>query len=123
MTGGQMAPTTLLGQVTTTSPYGRDPKIQGNPVHVCEMLSTLDGTAYAERVAVDCPKNVIAAKKAIRKAFRNQLDKKGFSIVEVLSTCPTNWGLAPTEALEWLRQNMMPFYPLGVYKDKSKEEN
>ena len=123
MTGGQMAPTTLLGQVTTTSPYGRDAKIQGNPVHVCEMLSTLDGTAYAERVAVDCPKNVMAAKRAIKKAFQNQLDKKGFSIVEVLSTCPTNWGLAPTEALEWLRQNMMPFYPLGVYKDKSKEEN
>lgn len=123
MTGGQMAPTTLLGQVTTTSPYGRDSKIQGNPVHVCEMLSTLDGTTYAERVAVDCPKNVMAAKRAIKKAFQNQVDKKGFSIVEVLSTCPTNWGLAPTEALEWLRQNMMPFYPLGVYKDKSKEEN
>jgi len=123
MTGGQMAPTTLLGQVTTTSPYGRDAKIQGNPVHVCEMLSTLDGTTYAERVAVDCPKNVMAAKRAIKKAFQNQVDKKGFSIVEVLSTCPTNWGLAPTEALEWLRQNMMPFYPLGVYKDKSKEEN
>ena len=123
MTGGQMAPTTLLDQVTTTSPYGRDPKIQGNPIHVCEMLSTLDGTAYAERVAVDCPKNVMAAKRAIKKAFQNQVDKKGFSIVEVLSTCPTNWGLAPTEALEWLRQNMMPFYPLGVYKDKSKEEN
>ena len=123
MTGGQMAPTTLLGQVTTTSPYGRDAKVQGNPVHVCEMLSTLDGTAYAERVAVDSPKNVIAAKKAIKKAFQNQIDKKGFSIVEVLSTCPTNWGLAPTEALTWLRENMMPFYPLGVYKDKTKEEN
>ena len=123
MTGGQMAPTTLLGQVTTTSPYGRDAKVQGNPVHVCEMLSTLDGTTYAERVAVDCPKNVMAAKKAIKKAFQNQIDKKGFSIVEVLSTCPTNWGLAPTEALTWLRENMMPFYPLGVYKDKTKEEN
>ena len=123
MTGGQMAPTTLLGQVTTTSPYGRDAKVQGTPVHVCEMLSTLDGTAYAERVAVDSPKNVIAAKKAIKKAFQNQLDKKGFSIVEVLSTCPTNWGLAPTDALVWLRENMMPFYPLGVYKDKTKEEN
>ena len=123
MTGGQMAPTTLLGQVTTTSPYGRDAKVQGTPVHVCEMLSTLDGTAYAERVAVDSPKNVIAAKKAIKKAFLNQIDKKGFSIVEVLSTCPTNWGLAPTDALVWLRENMMPFYPLGVYKDKTKEEN
>ncbi len=123
MTGGQMAPTTILGQVTTTTPYGRDPKIQGNPVRVCEMLSTLDGTTYAERVAVDCPKNVIAAKKAIKKAFTNQVEKKGFSIVEVLSTCPTNWGLAPSEALEWLRKNMMPIYPLGVYKDKTKEEN
>lgn len=123
MTGGQMAPTTLPGQVTTTSPYGRDVKIQGNPVRVCEMLSTLDGTTYAERVAVDSPKNVIAAKKAIKKAFQNQIDKKGFSIVEVLSTCPTNWGMTPTDALEWLRQNMMPFYPLGVYKDKTKEEN
>ena len=122
MTGGQMAPTTLLGQVTTTSPYGRDAKIQGNPVHVCEMLSTLDGTAYAERVSVDTPKNVMAAKKAIKKAFTNQIEKKGFSIVEVLSTCPTNWGLAPTEALAWLRENMMPVYPLGVYKDKTKEE-
>lgn len=122
MTGGQMAPTTILGQVTTTSPYGRDAKIQGNPVHVCEMLSTLDGTAFAERVSVDTPKNVMAAKKAIKKAFTNQIEKKGFSIVEVLSTCPTNWGLAPTEALAWLRENMMPVYPLGVYKDKTKEE-
>lgn len=122
MTGGQMAPTTILGQVTTTSPYGRDAKIQGNPVHVCEMLSTLDGTAYAERVSVDTPKNVMAAKKAIKKAFTNQIEKKGFSIVEVLSTCPTNWGLAPTEALAWLRENMMPVYPLGVYKDRTKEE-
>ncbi len=122
MTGGQMAPTTILRQVTTTSPYGRDAKIQGNPVHVCEMLSTLDGTAYAERVSVDTPKNVMAAKKAIKKAFTNQIEKKGFSIVEVLSTCPTNWGLAPTEALAWLRENMMPVYPLGVYKDKTKEE-
>ena len=123
MTGGQMAPTSLPGQVTQTSPYGRDTKACGFPVRVCEMLSTLDGTAYAERVAVDSPKNVIAAKKAIKKAFQNQIDKKGFSIVEVLSTCPTNWGLAPTEALTWLRENMMPFYPLGVYKDKTKEEN
>ena len=124
MTGGQMAPTTLPGQVTTTSPYGRDVKIQGNPVRVCEMLSTLDGTTYAERVAVDSPKNVIAAKKAIKKAFQNQIDKKGLSIVEVLSTCPTNWGMNPSEALQWLRDNMMPYYPLGVYKDiDAKEES
>ncbi len=124
MTGGQMAPTTLPGQVTTTSPYGRDPKIQGNPIRVCEMLSTLDGVAYAERVSVDSPKNVNRAKKAIQKAFQNQLDGKGFSIVEVLSTCPTNWGMSPADSLEWLRQNMMPYYPLGVYKDidEQKEE-
>ncbi|MBQ2767092.1 MAG: 2-oxoglutarate oxidoreductase [Clostridia bacterium] len=124
MTGGQMAPTTLPGQVTTTSPYGRDPKIQGNPVRVCEMLSTLDGVAYAERVSVDSPKNINHAKKAIRKAFQNQIDGKGFSIIEVLSTCPTNWGMSPADSLEWLRQNMMPHYPLGVYKDiDAKEEN
>lgn len=117
MTGGQMAPTTLPGQVTTTSPYGRNPMIQGNPIRVCEMLSTLDGLAYAERVTVDTPAHVAQAKKAIMKAFQNQIDKKGLSIVEVLSTCPTNWGLAPNEALKWLRENMIPYYPLGVYKD------
>ena len=122
MTGGQMAPTTLPGQVTTTSPYGRDRKIQGNPIRVCEMLSTLDGTAYAERVAVDTVKHVTQAKKAIRKAFQAQLDQKGLSIVEVLSTCPTNWGLSPTEALEWVEEKMIPYYPLGVYKDSTKEE-
>ena len=117
MTGGQMAPTTLPGQVTTTTPYGRTPKIQGNPVRVCEMLSTLDGVAYAARVSVDTPANVRTAKKAILKGFRNQIEGKGFSIIEILSTCPTNWGLSPEEALEWLRENMMPYYPLGTYKD------
>ena len=117
MTGGQMAPTTLLGQVTTTSPYGRSRKIQGSPIRVCEMLSTLDGVALAARVSVDSPKNVIAAKKMIKKAFENQIAGKGFSIVEILSTCPTNWGLSPKDALVWLRENMMPYYPLGVYKD------
>lgn len=121
MTGGQMAPTTLPGQVTTTSPYGRDRKIQGNPIRVCEMLSTLDGVSYAARVSADSPKNVIQAKKAIQKAFQNQIDKKGFSIVEVLSTCPTNWGLSPVDSLEWLRDNMMPYYPLGTYKDIDAE--
>ena len=117
MTGGQMAPTTLPGQVTTTSPYGRDRKIQGNPIRVCEMLSTLDGVALAARVSVDTPKNVMQAKKMILKAFENQKEKKGLSIVEVLSTCPTNWGLSPEKALEWLRSDMVPYYPLGVYKD------
>ena len=122
MTGGQMAPTTLLGQVTTTSPYGRDKAIQGNPIRVCEMLSTLDGVALASRVSVDTPKNIIAAKKQIKKAFENQRDKKGFSIVEVLSTCPTNWGMSPEKSLEWLRENMMPQYPLGTYKDIDTKE-
>ena len=117
MTGGQMAPTSLPGQVTTTSPYGRDPKIQGNPIRVCEMLSTLDGVAYAERVAVNNPKNVLKAKKAIQKAFQNQIDKKGLSIVEVVSTCPTNWGMTPADALKWVDEKMIPYYPLGVYKD------
>ena len=117
MTGGQMAPTTLPGQVTTTSPYGRDRKIQGSPVRICEMLSTLDGVALAARGAVDSPKNINASKKLIRKAFENQLEGKGLSIVEILSTCPTNWGMTPKAALEWLRENMMTYYPLGVFKD------
>lgn len=118
MTGGQMAPTSLVGQNTQTTPYGRKPETQGYPIKVCEMLSALDGTTYAERVAVNNVKNIRNAKKAIKKAFENQINKKGFSIVEVLSTCPTNWGLSPEEALKWLEENMMPVYPLGVYKDK-----
>ena len=121
MTGGQMAPTSLPGQITQTTPYGRDVNYSGYPVRVCEMLSTLDGVALAQRVAVDCVQNVNIAKKAIKKAFQNQIDGKGYSIVEVLSSCPTNWGLSPNEALDWLRSNMMPYYPLGVYKDKSEE--
>ena len=121
MTGGQMAPTTLLGQVTTTPPYGRKKEIQGNPIRVCEMVSTLDGAAYVERVSVDCVKNVVAAKKAIKKAFEVQQQGLGLSLIEVLSTCPTNWGLTPQKALEWLRENMIEHYPLGVYKDITKE--
>ena len=122
MTGGQMAPTTLPGQVTQTSPYGRDTSHVGFPVKVCEMLSQVDGATYLERVAVNNVKNIKAAKAAIKKAFQNQLEGKGFSLVEVLSTCPTNWGLAPDKALGWLEENMLPYYPLGVYKDKYKEE-
>ena len=117
MTGGQMAPTSLPGQVTQTTPYGRDVKIAGNPVRVCEMLATLDGVALAQRVTVDCVKNVNIPKKAIKKAFQYQMEGLGYSIVEVVSTCPTNWGLSPIEALGWLRENMLPYYPLGVYKD------
>ena len=123
MTGGQMAPTSLPGQVTQTSPYGRDTNTVGYPVKVCELLSTLDGAGYIERVAVNNVKNVKAAKKAIEKAFRNQVEGKGFSLIEVVSTCPTNWGKTPQGALEWLEENMLPYYPLGVYKDKfAKEE-
>lgn len=117
MTGGQMAPTSLPGQITQTTPYGRDVQSAGYPIRVCEMLSTLTGTALAQRVTVDSVKNVNLAKKAIKKAFTYQIEKKGFSIVEVLSTCPTNWGLSASESLDWLRDNMLPYYPLGVYKD------
>lgn len=123
MTGGQMAPTTLPGQVTQTSPYGRNVETEGYPIHVCEMLATLDGTAYAERVAVNSIPNIRKAKKAIRRAFEAQKNKEGFSIVEILSTCPTNWGLSPVDALGWLEENMIPYYPLGVYKDKIAEAN
>ncbi|MBQ2028933.1 MAG: 2-oxoglutarate oxidoreductase [Clostridia bacterium] len=122
MTGGQMAPTSLPGQVTQTSPYGRDVNTVGYPVRICELLATLDGTGYVERVAVNNVKNVRAAKKAIEKAFRNQVEGKGFSLIEVLSTCPTNWGKTPQGALDWLQDNMIPYYPLGVFKDKFGEE-
>ncbi len=123
MTGGQMAPTTLPNQITQTSPYGRDVNREGYPIRVCEMLSTLDGVALAQRVSVDTVKNVKETKKAIKKAFEYQRDKKGYSIVEVLSTCPTNWGLSPVKSLDWLRENMIPYYPLGVYKDKGEESH
>jgi 2-oxoglutarate ferredoxin oxidoreductase subunit beta len=118
MTGGQMAPTTLPGQVTQTSPYGRDTKEAGYPIKVCEMLATLDGVALAERVSVDSVKNIKIAKKAIKKAFTYQNEGKGYTIVEILSICPTNWGLSTQDSLEWLRNNMVPYYPLGVVKDK-----
>ena len=122
MTGGQMAPTSLPGQVTQTSPYGRDTKTAGYPIRVCELLSELEGATYLERVAVNNVKNVKNAKKAIKKAFENQVNGKGFSLIEVVSTCPTNWGLTPSKALEWVEEKMLPYYPLGVYKDKTAEE-
>ena len=121
MTGGQMAPTTLPGQVTQTSPYGRDVNTVGYPLRVCEMLSELDGPAYLERVAVNDVKSVKKAKKAIKKAFTYQVEGKGFSLIEVISTCPTNWGKTPQAALDWAEENMIPYYPLGVYKDKFAE--
>ena len=123
MTGGQMAPTTLPGQVTQTSPYGRDVKTQGYPIRICEMLSTLDGVAFAARVSVDNVKNVREAKKAIKKAFEIQKQGLGYTIVEVISACPTNWGMTPTAALEWVRENMLPYYPLGVYKDVTAKKD
>ena len=123
MTGGQMAPTSLPGQVTQTSPYGRDVKVAGSPVKVCEMLSQLDGATYLERVAVNNVKNVKNAKRAIKKAFENQVNGLGFSLVEVISTCPTNWGKTPEAALEWVEEKMIPYYPLGVYKDITAERS
>ena len=122
MTGGQMAPTTLPGQVTQTSPYGRKVESVGYPLRVCELLSNVTGATYLERVAVNDVKNVRNAKRAIQKAFHYQMEGKGFSLIEVLSTCPTNWGLTPDKALKWLEENMIPYYPLGVYKDKYAEE-
>ena len=122
MTGGQMAPTTLVGQKATTAPFGRDPEDVGFPMHMCELLNQLKAPVYIARVSMDSAPHIIKAKEAIRKGFQNQIDKKGLSIIEVLSTCPTNWGLSPEKSLEWLRENMMTHYPLGVYKDITKEE-
>lgn len=121
MTGGQMAPTSLPGQVTQTSPYGRDTSLCGFPVKICEMLSQLEGPEYLARVAVNNVKNIKNAKAAIKKAFENQVNGKGFSLVEVISSCPTNWGMTPKDALAWIDDNMIPYYPLGVYKDRSGE--
>lgn len=118
MTGGQMAPTTLLGQVTTTSPYGRKKEEAGYPVRMAELLATNEGSAYISRVAVNNPANVIKAKKSIKKALQTQMKGIGFSMVEVLSTCPTNWGLSPIDSLKWLEENMIPYYPLGEFKVK-----
>jgi len=121
MTGGQMAPTTLLGQVTTTTPFGRSIEANGFPINVSEMLSTLEGAVFVERVSVHDIKNIMNAKRAIKKAFQVQMKGLGFSIVEILSTCPTNWGLHPVDSMKWLEQNMLPKYPLGNFKGKDLE--
>ena len=118
MTGGQMAPTTLMGQWSTTTPAGRGKLGEGGPIKVCEMLSALDGPCYLERVAVSTPKDVLRAKKAIRKAFENQIAGKGFSLVEVLSMCPTDWKLSPKEAVDFVNEKMKTVFPLGVFKDR-----
>jgi 2-oxoglutarate ferredoxin oxidoreductase subunit beta len=119
MTGGQMAPTTLIGQKTATTPFGRDPKRDGYPLKVCEFLSSLEGVEYLERVSVHDPKNILNAKRAIKKAFKNQIDGKGFSLVEVISQCPVDWGMTPQQAIEWVKDPFLKTFPLGVYKDKS----
>jgi len=121
MTGGQMAPTTLVGQRSTTSPAGRDASRAGRPIKVSEMLATLDGPAYIERVAMDKPANIARAGRAIRKALANQAAGLGFSLVEILSACPTNWGMTPKEAIGRLTSEVVPYFPLGVYRDITAE--
>ena len=116
MTGGQMAPTTLVGQKTSTSPYGRQAEHCGSPIRMSEMLSTIPGAYFVSRVSVSTPGNLAKAKRTIKKAFQNQMEGKGLNIVEVLSTCPTNWGRAPYESMKWVDENMQPYYPLGDYK-------
>jgi len=118
MTGGQMAPTTLLGQITTTSPYGRDFRQDGYPIRMAEMLATLEGAAYVCRVAVDKPANLMKAKKCIREAFRMQKEQMGFSFVEVLSACPTDWKMSPLDACKRIQEEMIPYFPLGVFKER-----
>ena len=118
MTGGQMAPTTLLGQKTTTSPYGRDFTYDGYPIRMAEMLATLEGSAFVARVAVNTPANLAKAKKAVRKAFQMQIEGIGFSFVEILLSCPTNWGLNSLEANARIAEEMIPYFPLGVFKER-----
>lgn len=120
MTGGQMAPTTLLGQKTSTSPYGRKPQVEGYPIRMAELLSGLDGVAFSARAAVNSPKNLMDAKKQIRKAFRYQVEGKGFSFVEVLAACPTNWGMNPIEANERVGREMCEFFKLGTFKNTAE---
>ena len=117
MTGGQMAPTTLLGMKTATTPYGRDPRLNGYPYKIAEMMAHLDGATYITRQSVHTPANVRKCKKAIRKAFENSMAGKGFSLVEVVSTCNSGWKLSPVASNKWLAENMLPFYPLGDIKD------
>ena len=115
MTGGQMAPTTLPGMKTSTTPHGRDPKEAGNPIRVCELLSALEGPAYLARVTVSDPRRIRQAKRGIRRCFEAQLKGLGFSLLEVLSTCPTRWGRPPQDALAWLEENMVPYYPVKEF--------
>lgn len=122
MTGGQMAPTTLIGQKATTAPYGREEAHSGKPIKMSEMLATIDGAKFVERVTVNTPGNIRKAKRAIKECFKVQIEGKGYGIVEVLSTCPTNWGFSPNEALKWLEENMIPYYPLGNFRKPEEVE-
>ena len=122
MTGGQLAPTTLIGMKSTTTPKGRDPKEHGYPLHMCEILNQLTAPYYIERVSCDTAQNVIKARKAIKKGFRYQLEGRGYSIIEIVTSCPTNWGLDTLKSLDFLRENMFKEYPLGIYRDKGSEE-
>lgn len=117
MTGGQMAPTTLVGMKSTTSPLGRDPKLAGYPIKMCELLAALDAPGYLERTSVHSAKNCIKTKKAIKRAFQNQVEGKGFSMVEVLSQCPTDWSMQPLKAAQFVETDLIPFYPLGEFKN------
>ncbi|MGM0609108.1 MAG: thiamine pyrophosphate-dependent enzyme [Candidatus Muiribacteriota bacterium] len=121
MTGGQMAPTTLVGQKASTAPYGRNPDNEGHPVKVCELLSSLEGTTYLERTSTTTPAEITKTKKALKKAFQNQIDGAGFSLVEILAQCPTNWNVSAKEGLKFVKEKMTEVFPLGVYKDKSEE--
>ena len=121
MTGGQMAPTTIMGQWSTTSPAGRGENKEGPPIKVCELLSSLGGAAYLERVAVSTPKDIIKAKKAIKKGFTNQIEGKGFSLIEILSMCPTDWKVTPKAAVDFVNNEMKKVFPLGVIKDSGQK--
>ena len=122
MTDGQMAPTTLVGMKATTAPKGRDSKEHGYPMHMCELMNQLTAPNYLERTSCNTPANVAKTKATIRKAFQNQLDGKGFSMVEIVTSCPTNWGMDALSALDYIEEKMLPEFPLGVVRDKSKEE-
>jgi len=120
MTGGQMAPTTLLGQKTSTSPAGREAKRDGYPINMCELLATLKGAVYLERTAVNSPANIMKTKKAITRSFQIQRENQGFSLIDILSPCPTNWRMSPVESCRWINEVMIKSYPLGVVKDATK---
>ena len=117
-----MAPTTCLGQRTTTTPFGRNVETEGSPLRISELLSAIEGVSLVQRVSLDSYRNILSVKSAVQKALRYQIEKKGFSLVEMLSPCPTDWGLTPQASIQWIRRVMIPAFPLGVFKDKHREE-